>query len=89
MPTHLAHQKDTDLSLKKQWPKGDITDSAGNVIGHNVEIKVVTTTMGPPNQHAVLPLIYGKAFPKVRDYANISLDLSIANQAFPIHLFIY
>ena len=78
---HWMHQIDTDIMLKIAFPDGKILSSDDIQIGHNIEATIKTTTLGAPNQSAILPLIYGKGISRMMDVLNIAEQLSIIEKS--------
>ena len=74
------HQIDTELKLSIAYPTGKITTSDGNEIGHNIDVLVQTTNLGPPKKHAILPLLYGKGIPYYMDVINLAEEFSIVEK---------
>ena len=74
---HWMHQMSTDIELKKAFPKGNITNSAEEQIGVNVQVIVKTTPLGTPYKKAIIPNYFGKGFNKVFDVINIAEEIMI------------
>lgn len=74
---HWEHQIDTNIILSIAFPDGKILSKDGDKIGQNIKLLVKTTTMGPPEQTAILPLIYGKGIVKSIDVLNLAEQFSV------------
>jgi len=78
---HWMHQIDTDILLSIAFPNPKILSSDDVEIGHNLDVLVKTTTMGPPKQKAILPLVYGRGISRLMDVVNIAEQLSIIEKS--------
>lgn len=78
---HWQHQLDTDIMLSIAFPNGKITTPDGVQIGHNIAVKIKTTTMAAPDQEVVLPLIYGKGVCFKRDIFNMAESFGVIEKA--------
>lgn len=78
---HFHHQIDTDMMLSESFPDRKIEAADGEQIGHNISVLVKTTTMGPPNREAKLPLIYGEGISYKRNMFDLAEEIGIIEKA--------
>lgn len=59
----------------------NIEDTKGEVIGHELRVKVIKNKIAPPFKEATTALIYGKGFDKAAEILNLAIEKDIVQRA--------
>lgn len=65
----------------KRLSKGKITDTKGNIIGHNVTCKVVKNNQGLPFREVMVPIIYGRGIERSLDLLSVAEELALVDKS--------
>ena len=72
-----------EMEMKTGGKQDQILDKEGNIIGHNINIKITKNKLYTPFKTTTVPLLYGKGFDSISELINIGREVALIIQKGP------